>query len=126
MTGAVFLDASEIVSDHELAIQLKGPNPDFLFYIAPSGGGLMMSQEFWDAEGLDGYTNDMIGTGPYRFAERELGVNVTYEKLPDHWRLNGEGGNPAPVDWPMVDLRWISDQPLGTPASSPGTSTSQS
>lgn len=106
---SIDLDASEIVSDHELAIQLKGPNPDFLFYIAPSGGGLMMSQEFWDAEGLDGYTNDMIGTGPYRFAERELGVNVTYEKLPDHWRLNGEGGNPAPVDWPMVDLRWISE-----------------
>ena len=106
---SIDLDASEIISDHELAIQLKGPNPDFLFYIAPSGGGLMMSQEFWDAEGLDGYTNDMIGTGPYRFAERELGVNVTYEKLPDHWRLNGEGGNPAPVDWPMVDLRWISE-----------------
>ena len=102
-------DASTIVSDHELEIQLKGPNPDFLFYIAPSGGGLMMSKSFWDAEGLEGYNDDMIGTGPYRYVDRELGVDVDYERLPEHWRLNGAGGNPAPVDWPMVNLRWISE-----------------
>ena len=103
------IDASDIVSDHELTIQLKGPNPDFLFYIAPSGGGLMMSKAFWDAEGLDGYADDMIGTGPYRYAGRELGVDVDFERLPEHWRFNGAGGNPAPVDWPMVNLRWISE-----------------
>ena len=106
---SIDLDGSEIISDHELVIQLKGPNPDFLFYIAPSGGGLMMSKAFWDAEGLDGYTDDMVGTGPYRYVDRELGVDVDYEKLPSHWRLNGEGGNPAEVDWPMVNLRWISE-----------------
>ena len=103
------IDASDIVSDHELTIQLKGPNPDFLFYIAPSGGGLMMSKAFWDAEGLDGYAEDMIGTGPYRYAGRELGVDVDFERLPEHWRFNGAGGNPAPVDWPMINLRWISE-----------------
>ena len=104
------LEVSQAVSDHELQLQLKNPNPDFLFYIAPSGGGVIMSKAFWDAEGLDGYQEDMIGTGPYRFTGRELGVNVTYEKLPDrHWRLNGEGSNPAEVDWPFVDLRWISE-----------------
>ena len=104
------LEASEIVSDYELTVQLKSPNPDFLFYIAPSGGGLMMSKAFWDAEGLEGYNEDMIGTGPYRYAGRELGVDVDFEKLSDkHWRLNGEGGNPAEVDWPMVNLRWISE-----------------
>lgn len=106
---SIDLDASTIISDHELTIQLKGPNSDFLFYIAPSGGGLMMSQAFWDAQGLDGYTEDMIGTGPYRYAGRELGVDVDFERLPEHWRLNGADGNPAPVDWPMVNLRWISE-----------------
>lgn len=91
-------------------MQLKNPNPDFLFYIAPSGGGVIMSKAFWDAAGLDGYNEDMIGTGPYRYTGRELGVNVTYEKLPDrHWRLSGEGSNPPEVDWPFVDLRWISE-----------------
>ncbi len=104
------LDASAIISDHELALQLQSPNPDFLFYIAPSGGGLMMSKAFWDAAGLEGYNEDMIGTGPYRYVDRELGVDVDFEKLPqEHWRLNGQGGNPAEVDWPMVNLRWISE-----------------
>ena len=88
---------------------MKGPNPDLLFYSALSGGGLMMSESFWDAEGLDGYTDDMIETGPYRHVDRELGVDVDLKKLPEHWRLNGAGGNPAPVDWPMVNLRWISE-----------------
>ena len=78
---SIDLDGSEIISDHELVIQLKGPNPDFLFYIAPSGGGLMMSKSYWDAEGLEGYTDDMIGTGPYRYVDRELGVDVNCEKL---------------------------------------------
>ena len=45
----VDLEASQIVSDTEVIIQLKNPNPDFLFYIAPSGGGLIMSKAFWDA-----------------------------------------------------------------------------
>ena len=103
------LEASQIVSDTEVIIQLKNPNPDFLFYLAPSGGGLIMSKAFWDAEGLAGYDRDMIGTGPYRYADRTLGVNVLFEKLPDHWRLNGQGNNPLEVDWPMVDLRWISE-----------------
>ena len=103
------VEASQVVSDTEVIIQLKNPNPDFLFYLAPSGGGLMMSKAFWDAEGLDGYDRDMIGTGPYRYADRTLGVNVLFEKLPDHWRLNGQGNNPLEVDWPMVDLRWISE-----------------
>ena len=106
---AIDLDQSVIVSDHELVIQLGNPNPDYLFYIAPRGGGLMISKAFWDAESLDGYNRDMIGTGLYRFAGRELGVDVDFERLPEHWRLNGQGGNPAPADWPMVNLRWISE-----------------
>ena len=30
------LDASTIVNDHEVILKLKNPNPDYLFYIAPS------------------------------------------------------------------------------------------
>jgi len=98
------LETSEAVSDHEVILRLKNPNPDYLFYIAPSGGGLMMSKAQWDAEGEEGYVVDMIGTGPYRYTGREFGVNVTYERLDDHWRRN----NPAP-SFEKVDLRWITE-----------------
>jgi len=98
------LETSEAVSDHEVILRLKNPNPDYLFYLAPSGGGLMMSKAQWDDGGDAAYEDDMIGTGPYRYTGRTFGVNVTYERLDDHWRRN----NPAP-SFEKVDLRWISE-----------------
>jgi ABC-type transport system substrate-binding protein len=96
------LDASTKVSDHEVILKLKNPNPDYLFYIAPSGGGLMMSKAQYDSGGDAAYEEDMIGTGPYRYTSRDFGVNVTFERLDDHWRRN----NPPP-SFEKVDLRWI-------------------
>ncbi len=96
------LDASTKVSDHEIILKLKNPNPDYLFYVAPSGGGLIMSKAQWDSEGDAGYEADMVGTGPYRYTGRSYGVNITYERLDDHWRRN----NPPP-SFDKVDLRWI-------------------
>jgi ABC-type transport system substrate-binding protein len=96
------LDASTKVSDHEVILKLKNPNPDYLFYIAPSGGGLMMSKAHYDSGGDSAYEEDMIGTGPYRYTSREFGVNVTFERLDDHWRRH----NPPP-SFEKVNLRWI-------------------
>ena len=101
------LDASTKVSDHEVIIKLKNPNPDYLFYIAPSGGGLMMSKAQYDDGGDAAYEEDMIGTGPYRYTGREFGVNVTYERIEgDHWRRGTKDGL-APPAFDKVDLRWI-------------------
>ena len=58
------LDASTKVSDYEFILKLKNPNPDYLFYIAPSGGGLMLSKAQYDSGGDAAYEEDMIGTGP--------------------------------------------------------------
>ncbi len=96
------LDASTKVSDHEVVLKLKNPNPDYLFYMAPSGGGLMMSKAHYDSGGDSAYEEDMIGTGPYRYTSREFGVNVTFERLDDHWRRH----NPPP-SFEKVNLRWI-------------------
>ncbi len=96
------LEASTKVSDHEVVLKLQNPNPDYLFYIAPSGGGLIMSSAQYASGGDTAYEGDMIGTGPYRYTGRTFGVNVTYERLDDHWRRN----NPPP-SFEKVDLRWI-------------------
>ena len=53
----------------------------------------MMSKAQWDADGDEGYEQDIIGTGPYRYAGRTYGVDINYELLPDHWRRN----DPAPT-----------------------------
>ncbi len=100
----VDLERSTIHSPYEVTLQLKNPNPDYLFVLSPGGGGLVMSKAQWDAEGDPGYEQDMIGTGPYRYTGRTYGVNITYELLPDHWRRN----NPAP-DFQQFDVRWIQE-----------------
>ena len=71
------LDTSEIVNDHEVILKLNNPNPDYLFYMTPSGGGLMMSKAQGDAGGDADYEEDMIGTGPYRFVEWVKGDSVS-------------------------------------------------
>ena len=101
------LDASTMVSDYEVILKLKNPNPDYLFYIAPSGGGLIMSKAHYDSGGDAAYEEDMIGTGPYRYTGREFGVNVTFERIEgDHWRRGTKDGL-APPSFEKVDLRWI-------------------
>ena len=123
---SIDLPASQIVSDHELVVQLKSPNPDFLFYIAPSGGGLMMSKAYWDAEGLEGYTDDMIGTGPYRYVDREFGVNVELKSCPNTGVSTERAAILPPSTGPTSTSAGFPNRPPATPASSPAKSTSPS
>ncbi len=102
------LEASRIVNDYEIVMKLKNPNPDYLFYLAPSGAGLMMSKAQWDDGGDEAYEADVIGTGPYRYTGRTYGVNVTYDRLDNHWRRGGKDGLAAP-SFEKVDLRWIKE-----------------
>ena len=98
------LEKTQVLGPYEVILKLTNPNPDFMFYFSPGGGGLMMSKAQWDDGGDEAYEQDMIGTGPYRYTGRTLGVNTTYELLPDHWRVN----NPAP-DFQKVEIRWIQE-----------------
>ena len=98
------LAQTTVAGPHDVTIKLKNPNPDFMFYLSPGGGGLMMSKAQWDAGGDEAYEQDIIGTGPYRYTGRTYGVDTTYELLPDHWRVN----NPAP-DFQKVEIRWIQE-----------------
>jgi len=98
------IEKVEIIDDYKVVLHLKNPDPDYPFYVAPSGGGIIMSKAFWDKEGLEGYKRDIIGTGPYRYTGRNFGTNVTYQRLPSHWRRN----NPPP-DWPEMELKWIKE-----------------
>ena len=102
------LAQTEIINDYEIVLKLRNPNPDYLFYIAPSGAGLMMSKAQWDDGGDAAYEADIIGTGPYRYTGRTFGVNITYERLDDHWRRGGKDGL-SPPDWEKIDLRWIKE-----------------
>jgi ABC-type transport system substrate-binding protein len=94
------IETVEVVNDYQAVIRLKNPDPDYIFYVAPSGGMLIQSKAFWDAQGLEGYSKKIIGTGPYQYKGRAEGQFVSYERLPNHWRVKQ-------VDWPEFEIRWM-------------------
>jgi peptide/nickel transport system substrate-binding protein len=97
------LENTQVIGPHEVVLKLTTVNPDFMFYLSPGGGGLMMSKAQWDEGGDAAYEEDVIGTGPYRYTGRTYGVDTTYERLPDHWRVK----NDAAFD--KVQIRWIQE-----------------
>ena len=97
------LEQTQAVGPYEVVLKLKNANPDFMFYLSPGGGGLMMSKAQWDAEGDAGYEQDIIGTGPYRYTGRTYGVDTHYERLPDHWRVKNDAA------FEKVEIRWIQE-----------------
>ena len=60
------------------------------FGAALHGSFVINSKAYWDAEGEDGYSKLMVGTGPYRMVSRDLGVSLLAERVEDHWRKTGE------------------------------------
>ncbi len=97
------LEKTEAPGPHEVILKLTNPNPDFMFYLSPGGGGLVMSKAQWDDGGDAAYEQDIIGTGPYRYTGRTYGVDTTYERLPDHWRVKNDAA------FEKVEIRWIQE-----------------
>lgn len=50
---------------------------------------VMLSKEYFDEVGWEGYQDKPIGTGPYKFAERVIGGSMTLEANENYW-----GGKP--------------------------------
>ena len=87
----------EIVNDYRVVFHLTRPEPDFDFRMSGKEHSLaMMSKAQFDAVGASDAANEALidaapgVTGPYRFLSRELGVNVLYERVEDHWRKTPE------------------------------------
>jgi ABC-type transport system substrate-binding protein len=40
----------------------------------------------WDKEGLEGFEKRPAGTGSYRYAGRQPGLSITFERVDNHWR----------------------------------------
>ena len=83
----------EFVTHDDYSITVELSEPD-LFWIPYFGSGLhgsfvINSKAFWDAEGEEGYSKRIVGTGPYQYVSRDLGVSLLTERVEDHWRKTG-------------------------------------
>ena len=99
-TLEAYLPGLEITDDHEFVLRLDPGRYDVPNQLSTRWNShlLFLSKAYFDDKGPEGvFKNEMIGTGPYQFVERELGVSILYERVPyKHYRIT--------PDFPEIEL----------------------
>lgn len=96
---ANFTDA-EVIDDYTIKLNLSAPYAAFLTGLA-SRDGFIQSKQLYEEVGHEGYQENPVGTGPYKFVSRVSGDSITLEANEDYW-----GGAPAIKD---VTIRVITE-----------------
>ena len=84
--------AVEVISDSEMILHLGRPELDLLAYASDAfTDPLIYSLAWWEQVGEQGYGDDPVGTGPWKFIKYDQGSKLEYERVPyDHWRVTPE------------------------------------
>ena len=80
--------AVEVVDARHVRFQLHKPWPDFmLFYATPaSGAAWVVPKKYIESVGDEGYKQNPIGAGPYKFVSHKPGVELVLEAFEEYWR----------------------------------------
>ena len=84
--GAQKPEAFDIADDYNFTWRLSRGEPLFEFYASSGWVATMLSKDYMDAVGIEGYQKQPIGTGPFRFIELKIDEHIHYERVEDHWR----------------------------------------
>jgi peptide/nickel transport system substrate-binding protein len=88
-----WIKSVDVVDPMTVRVTLKAPNYQWLRQGLQSyGQPLMVSPTAVRRYGNDGVALHPIGTGPFRFVQRDQGVKTVLERNPDYW------GTPAKLD----------------------------
>jgi ABC-type transport system substrate-binding protein len=74
------------VNDHQVVFRFKQPTTVMDYGASRAGDLRIVSKAQWDKEGIDGFDKRPAGTGSYRYAGRQPGLSVTFERIDNHWR----------------------------------------
>lgn len=73
----------KVLADDKIELDLKYPYAPLL-YILSDRSGMMVSPKAAQQFGKD-FTNNPVGTGPFKFVERKRQDRITLEKNPNYW-----------------------------------------
>lgn len=79
------LDHVEIIDKYEGKIILKEPQATLWTTTLPMTSGLIVCKKFVEEVGLDKFKTDIVGTGPYIFAEWKPKERIVLKRNPDYW-----------------------------------------
>src|SRR5262249_37184835 len=89
----------EIVDDYKVVFHWQQAAPEFVEMVSANTDLPMESKARWDAGGKELYGQKVVGTGPFEFVERKLGVHVLYKRVENHWRQTPE--------YKELEFRWV-------------------
>jgi ABC-type transport system substrate-binding protein len=76
----------EVVNDHQVVFRMKRPSTTMPYAVSRAGDLRIVSKAQWDKEGEAGFDKRPAGTGSYRFAARQQGIGITFERHDNHWK----------------------------------------
>jgi peptide/nickel transport system substrate-binding protein len=78
----------DIVDNRTIRFQFKAPFLDFLtlYGCAASGAGWIVPKAYYQKVGPNGFKQQPIGAGPYRFVRQQAGTQVEFEAFTEYWR----------------------------------------
>lgn len=77
-------DHAEVVDEDTVAVYLTEPFAPFINGVA-SRAAYIISKKHYESVGVEGYLENPIGTGAYKFASKVSGDNVKLEAFEEHW-----------------------------------------
>lgn len=72
------------LDSHTVRFTYEEPRQDFLFLHGGRAVMLIYSKAQYEAEGLEGYDDQLVGTGHYQFVERSPG-EILFERVENHY-----------------------------------------
>src|SRR5260370_947828 len=78
----------DLLDARTVQFHFKAPFLDFLtlYGCAASGAGWIVPKAYYQKVGPDGFKQQPIGAGPYRFVSQQSGTQVTFEAFTEYWR----------------------------------------
>ena len=76
----------EIVNDHEIIWHLVKPEGGLRPWLSDLLMFLIISDDYWQEQGEEGYLDDPVGTGPFQFVELVFNSHILHERVDNHWR----------------------------------------
>ena len=71
---------------YSVDIELKEPDVSFIIRLGPAVEDVpLLPFHRWDKTGANGFAEDPIGSGPWRFLRRSMGESIEYEANGDYW-----------------------------------------
>lgn len=84
------LDTVTVKDRYTVAVQLKESRTSFLLTLSPllDVSGLIVPKKYFQSVGPEGFAKNPIGSGPYKFVERQVGASIMFEQaFPEHFAI---------------------------------------